>query len=114
MATPAVNLIIEQGEDFSATFSVLEPDETAATLNSYTVFATMKKHPGASTSYTFTTSLISSQGKITISLGSAITSTLIPGRYYYDVFIVAPAGIGGTKTKVVEGNVLVNGSATEL
>jgi hypothetical protein len=109
MATPAVNLIIEQGEDFSATFSVLEPDETAATLNSYTVFATMKKHPGASTSYTFTTSLVSSQGKITISLNNAVTSTLVPGRYYYDVFTVTS---GDIKEKRIEGNIIVQGSAS--
>ena len=112
MATPAVNIVIEQGEDFFSTFSVLEPDNTTAALNNYTVYATMKKHPGASTSYSFSTSLISSQGKITINMSSAVTSTLVPGRYYYDIFIVGPGS--GTKTKVVEGNVIVNGSATEL
>lgn len=114
MATPAINLIIEQGEDFYATFSVLDPDETAASLNSYTVYATLRKHPGATSSYSFTTNLISLQGKITISLANSITSTLEPGRYYYDVFIVSPVALGSKRTKVVEGNAIVNGSATKL
>jgi hypothetical protein len=114
MATPSINLIIEQGEDFSATFAVLDPDETAAALNSYTVNATLKKHPGSSTSYTFTTTLTSSQGKITISLPNSVTSTLKPGRYYYDIFITNTPALGSLRTKVVEGNAIVNGSATEL
>lgn len=111
MATPSINLIIEQGEDFSATFAVLDPDETVANLNNYTVDATLKKHPGALTSYTFTTTLTLSQGKITISLPNSVTSTLNPGRYYYDIFITTPSLL---RTKVVDGNAIVNGSATVL
>ena len=49
MATPSINLIIEQGEDFSATFTILNPDESAASLANYTVVGTLKKHPGSST-----------------------------------------------------------------
>ena len=114
MATPSINLVIEQGEDFSATFSVLDPDETIAELNSYIVNATLSKYPGASTSYQFTTTLTSSQGKITISLPNSVTSTLKPGRYYYDIFITNTPALGSLRTKVVEGNAIVNGSATEL
>ena len=109
MATPAVNLIIEQGEDFSATYTVLNPDESVASLANYTVAGTLRKHPGASTGYSFTTSLTVASGTITISLSSSVTKALTPGRYYYDLFLIAP---GGSRSKAFEGNALVNPSAT--
>lgn len=109
MATPSINLIIEQGEDFSATFTILNPDESAASLASYTVVGTLKKHPGSSTGYSFSTTLTVSTGKVTISLTDSVTSSLTPGRYYYDVFLISP---GGSRSKAFEGNAIVNPSAT--
>ena len=96
MATAAINITIEQGEDFSATYTVLNPDESVASLANYTVAGTLRKHPGASTGYSFTTS-------------SSVTKALTPGRYYYDLFLIAP---GGSRSKAFEGNALVNPSAT--
>lgn len=109
MATAAINITIEQGEDFSATYTVLNPDESTATLANYSVAGTLRKHPGASTGYNFTTSLTVATGIITISLSNAITKTLTPGRYYYDVFLIS---LGGSRSKAFEGNALVNPSAT--
>lgn len=109
MATAAINLTIEQGEDFSATFKVLNPDESTASLFGYTTAGTLRKHPGATTGYSFTTSLTIATGNITISLSNAITKTLTPGRYYYDVFLISG---GGSRRKIFEGNAIVNPSAT--
>lgn len=109
MATAVINITIEQGEDFSATYTVLNPDESVASLASYTVAGTLRKHPGASTGYSFTTSLTVASGTITISLSSSVTKALTPGRYYYDLFLIAP---GGSRSKAFEGNALVNPSAT--
>lgn len=109
MATAAINITIEQGEDFSATYTVLNPDESTATLASYSVAGTLRKHPGASTGYSFTTSLTVASGTITISLSSSVTKVLTPGRYYYDLFLIAPYG---SRSKAFEGNALVNPSAT--
>jgi len=114
MSTHAINLTIEQGEDFFATFSILDPDETQASLNSYTVYSSLRKHFSSSTAYNFTTSLDESQGTITISMSREVTATLAPGRYYYDVFVISPEIVGNTRKKVVEGNAIVNGSATKL
>lgn len=109
MATAAINITIEQGEDFSATYSILNPDESIPSLLNYSVVGTLRKYPGASTGYNFTTSLTVSTGTVTISLSNAITKNLSPGRYYYDLFLVSGAG---TRSKAFEGNAIVNPSAT--
>jgi hypothetical protein len=109
MAVSAINITIEQGADFTATYNIKNPDESAASLASYTVEGTLKKHPGANTGYEFVTSLTTSTAVLDISLSRTVTASLDPGRYYYDLFLIAP---GGTRTKIIEGNALVNGSAT--
>lgn len=109
MAVTAINITIEQGADFSATYNIRNPDESAASLLSHTVVGTLKKHPGAATGVSFVTSLTTSTAVLEVSLSRTVTAELSPGRYYYDLFLVAP---GGTRTKVIEGNALVNGSAT--
>lgn len=109
MTVNAINITIEQGADFSASYTIKNPDETIASLANYTALATLKKHPGAATGYSFTTSLNTTTGVLDTGLSRTITATLTPGRYYYDIFLVAS---DGTRTKRVEGNALVNGSAT--
>ncbi len=109
MATAAINITIEQGEDFSATYTILNPDESVATLSNYSVAGTLRKYPGSTTGYPFTTSLTTSTGTVTISLASSVTKLLTPGRYYYDLFLIA---LGGSRSKAFEGNALVNPSAT--
>ena len=109
MATAAINITIEQGEDFSATYTVLNPDESVASLANYSVAGTLKKYPGATTGYSFTTSLNIASGIITISLANSVTKLLTPGRYYYDLFLISS---GVLRTKAFEGNAIVNPSAT--
>ena len=113
MAVPAINLAIEQGGDFQATFDVLNPDNSNFGLTGYTAVATLRKYPGDIISYPFTTTLTISQGKVTLGMASTITDSLVPGRYYYDVFLINTSG-NGKRYKVVEGNVIVNSSATRV
>jgi len=109
MSVTSINITIEQGEDFSASFAIRNPDESIATLSNYSVLSTLKKYPTTSIGTTFTTSLDTTTSVATIGLGRTDTSSLSPGRHYYDIFIVSP---GGNRTKVIEGNALVNPSAT--
>ena len=109
MSVAAVNLTIEQGEDFSHIFNLLKPDETPASIANYTAAGTLKKHPGASTGYEFTISLNTTTAVVSISLPKNTTKLISPGRYYYDLFLIAP---DGTRKKRIDGNIIVNGSAT--
>lgn len=110
MTVSAINITIEQGEDFTRTYNIKNPDESTPTLANYTVAGTLKKYPEAvGVGNTFTTSLNTTTAVLTISLSKTVTSSLKPGRHYYDLFLISQSG---TRTKIIEGNAMVNASAT--
>ena len=104
MAVPAVNIEIEQGADFSSTFTITNTDGTVYNLSNASATAKIKKHPTAGVAYTFTTSVTSSTGEIALSMADTITTDIPAGRYYYDILVTAA---GGEKTRVIQGMALV-------
>jgi len=112
MAVYVVNLIIDQGVDFSQTFN-LESTSTDAALNltGYTGASQLRKHSGSKSSYQFTVSFPDREnGQIKLALSDNITNRIKPGRYIYDVILTSS---GGLKERVVEGSVLVREGATK-
>lgn len=109
MAVPAVNIVLDQGTDFSTNFK-LKRDGSAIDLTGHTCTARMRKYYTSTTHYDFTVtpSMSLTDGVITIGMASSITSTIPTGRYVYDVLIT----VSGTTTKVIEGNILVKGTAS--
>ena len=108
MAVPVVNLSIDQGTRFSTSLKI-KLDGGALNLSGYTFSSKLKKHYAATTSYPFTVSIAStSSGIISIGMASTITATIPPGRYVYDVI----STLSGVPNKVVEGTVIVKGTAT--
>jgi hypothetical protein len=104
MAARSVNLTVEQGTDFTTTFTIKNPDGTVLPLTGYSAIAKIGKHPSATSTTAFTTSITASTGKVTLTLSNSTTADLEPGRYYFDVVIESG---GGNKTRVIEGMVLV-------
>lgn len=105
MSVPVVNLRLEKGTDFEATFNVAASDGSAFSLNNYTASARIKKHPTASEYKAFTTTVTGTTGEIKLNMTAANTSTLTSGRNYYDV-LITQIGVGRI-TKVFEGMILV-------
>ena len=101
---PVVNISIPQGSDFEETFLSTESNGSASNLVGYTGEAKMKKHPGATSSTSFSVSITGSTGEVSISLTSAVTTGLSPGRYIYDVRLTSPTD---AKSRLVEGMALV-------
>lgn len=100
------NIVINAGADFTQTFNFETTANTPLDLSGYTAYAALKKSPAslnksANFIITFTNRPF---GRLTISLGSSITSTIRPGRYSYDVLLVDS---GSIKTRVVEGSAIV-------
>jgi flagellar hook assembly protein FlgD len=108
-STPVVNIVIPQGTDFSELFTSTESDGSASNLVGYTGAAKIKKHPGASTSTSFSVSIIGSTGEVTISLTDTQTTDLEPGRYYYDVYLTSGSG---SVSRMVEGMAFVTAGIT--
>ena len=104
------NIFIDQGATFTTTVTVTDSSGSAVNLSGYSVAAQIRKTflSASATAFTATISNASS-GEITISLSPTQTAALEAGRFVYDVVITAS---GGTKTRVVEGQVTVNPSVT--
>ena len=107
MAVPSVNINIEQGADFASTFTITNSNGSAYNLLNCSATAKLKKHPEATTSFSFTTSMTISSGKISLSMLNSLTSTIPSGRYFYDILLTNSAS--GIKTRVIEGMAMVTG-----
>ena len=106
------NLIIYTGTDFDQTF-ILEDTDTnnLKDLSGYSGCAQFKRHNSSSTSYSFDVTFFGDRrnGKIMISIDAATTSTIKPGRYFYDILLNDPQGI---TSRAIEGEVFVKKSVT--
>jgi len=111
MAKIVKNITIPQGSDFSKTFTSLESNGAATNLTGYSAEAKLKKHSGASTSYTFSAAFASDRttGQLTISLTDSVTTTIESGRYYYDIRLTNASGI---KSRLAEGMATVTAGIT--
>jgi hypothetical protein len=105
------NLVINSGSDFSQSFTLEGSDNSALNLTGYQVNAQMRKWSGSSVAITFTSTILlpRTEGKILISLSSADTTNIKPGRYIYDIVITDSFGL---KNRVIEGMVLVREGVT--
>jgi hypothetical protein len=105
----AVNLTIHKGTYFEETFSLTAEDGLGLNLIGSIATAKLKKHPTAGIAYTFSTTTTVGDSTIKISMPSTVTSKLPSGRCYYDVIVTSS---GGIISKVVQGNVIVEETAT--
>lgn len=105
MAVPVVNLRIDKGTSFEATFTVTQEDGSVFNLTGYSAAAKLKKHPTSSTSKSFSVTLTASTGEIKISMSSSVTSELAAGINNYDVIITNT--FTNKVSKVFEGMVTV-------
>lgn len=104
-------ITIEQYSDFSTTISLDDIEGNAMNLSNYSVISQIKKSPYSATSYSFETSVPNpANGTIVISMSSANTANIYPGRYLYDALIVDENNV---KTRVVEGIVTVTAGISQ-
>ena len=106
MTVPAVNIVIDKGTSFEATYNVTNNDSSVYSLTNQTATAKIRKHPTATSYKSFTTSITTSTGEIKISMGSTVTAELTAGRNYYDVILTHATT--GKVIKIFEGTALVH------
>jgi len=110
MAAIPLNLTIEQGVDYDATFTVRNKDQSPLNLLGYSAESYVRKHHTAVIKYPFTVTFVNRvNGVINISMTDTQTTQLKEGRHVYDVVLTAPSGL---KTRVVMGSILVSPGAT--
>ena len=105
MAARNVNLVLEQGVDFQAVFTIRNSNNAPLNLTGYTGISSIRKSPTSSTAYPLTLSFPDLlNGKVAVSMGHTATGTMEGGRYVYDVILISP---NQYRTRAVQGNVLV-------
>ena len=111
MAAYISNIVIDAGADFQQIFTLEGANNSALNLTGYSATAKMKKHPASlNDTATFSVSIVNAQlGQLKISLGSATTKDIKPGRYSYDILLVSNAGI---KSRVIGGSAIVTAGVT--
>lgn len=106
------NLFVDQGSDYSNIITVESANGVGLDLTEYTVKSQMRKSYTSSTAYDFTAVVSSAvDGQITLSLSSADSEEIPPGRYLYDVEITSPIN---KKTRVVEGIATITPQITQV
>ena len=103
MATKT-HLVIDQGTDFTFTFDLVDDNDQIIDLNDYTGTAIMRKHYTSSNGVSFNVSVSGNTGEITLSMNSAITANITPGRYVYDCEL---ADSNDVYSRVLEGEVTI-------
>lgn len=110
MSAININLIMEQGADYEVDFTIRNDDGSALNLTGYTAESVVKKHSSSTTSYPFSVTFVDrTAGEISVSMASTTTGTMSEGRYMYDVVLTSPSS---AKSRVIQGNVLVNPGVT--
>lgn len=105
-----VELTIEQGANYSTTVTVNDSNGSPTNLTNYTAAAQLRKSYYSTTATAFTVAVANAAaGQITMSITSANTANLTPGRYVYDLLITSPTSV---KSRVIEGIATILPSVT--
>ena len=107
------NIVVDQGADYSAGIDVTDSDGDALDLTGYSAAGQIRKTYSSSTAVNFTASIASptTAGVVNIGLTNAQTNAMKAGRYVYDVEITSS---GGTKTRVLEGQIEITPGVTQI
>ena len=112
MAAGYSELFLEQGATFNTSISLDDVSGVAFNLITYTASSQMRKSyysSNASATFSVTTGDNPALGVITISLDSANTANIYPGRYLYDVYVKNTV----SRVRVLEGIVNVTPQVTK-
>lgn len=105
-------LFLEQGATFNTSITLDDINGDAFNLVTYTASSQMRKSyysSNAAATFSVSTGADPSIGVITISLDSANTANIYPGRYVYDVYV----NNGVSRVRVLEGIVNVTPQVTK-
>ena len=106
------NLTVDQGTDFTMSVDVTDTDGDALNLTGFTVAGQVRRSYFSTTAVNFTCGVSNAtSGIITVSLSGTQSDAMKAGRYVYDVEIT---NAGGTKTRVLEGQLEIMPAVTKI
>ena len=105
-------LFLEQGATFNTSITLDDVSGVAFNLVNFTATSQMRKSyysSNAAATFSVSTGQDPSLGIITMSLTSANTANVYPGRYVYDVYVTS----GEARVRVLEGIINVTPQVTK-
>lgn len=116
MAT-TINHDMDQGSDFSFTVVVKDAEGNPRDISQeYSAYCQMKKFYSSSESKSLPAVITETTGVIRVSLSAAVTTTIKPGVYFYDVELAGSDGAEptpNTRIRVVQGMITVYPEVTK-
>ena len=111
MSAITINLVIEQGTDFSASFTIKNNNGAPVNLLGFSAAAKLKTSYYTTSSPTpFNVTFVDrSKGIILLKLSDTTTTNLKARRYVYDIVLTSPSGV---KTRFIEGIATVTPGVT--
>lgn len=106
MAVPVINLTLEKGTSFEATFNVFQSNTDIANFSNFSGICRIRKYPTSTNYQSCSVSITGATGEVKVAMAKTTTSLLQSGRNYYDV--VLTSSVDQTSFKVVEGNIIVS------
>ena len=103
-----VNIVIDQGATFNTTYTIHDAIDEPIDFTGFTANSQIRKSYSSSNSYTFDV-VLNNIGLVTLSMNAATTSSIVAGRYVYDVEVESQSGI---RSRIVEGIVTVTPQVT--
>lgn len=109
------NLIIYTGTNFEQSFVFEETSSNSLKdFTGYTGCAQMRRYESSSSKaadFTVTFATDRTSGRVTVGLGTTVTTDLKAGKYFYDLLLSAPTGL---TEKGVQGTAIVKKSVTRI
>lgn len=109
MVAQKVQLTIDQGTTFTKDFTFLDTNSEPTDFSTHTANSQMRKTFTSTTAHTFTVGLFSN-GQITLSMSANTTSSIVAGRFVYDLEVQTTDGI---RSRLVEGIATVTPQVTK-
>ena len=102
------NMDLDQGADFRIDFTLSDVDGVVPDFSDYDSRSQMRKHYSSNSFISFIVNAYSN-GVISLTLDSAASANISPGRYFYDVEVISSSNV---VTRVVEGIINVTPNIT--
>ena len=109
MAT-RVNIIIDQGTDFSTSINLTDSSGTNLNLTGYSAASQIRKTHSSSNSTAFTCTLTTAYSTLTLALNNSVTAAMSAGRYVWDAELTDSSG---SISRILEGMVTVTPEVTK-
>ena len=109
MAT-RVNIIIDQGTDFSTAINLTDSSGVDLNLTGYSAASQIRKTHSSSNSTAFTCTLTTANSTLTLALNNSVTAAMSAGRYVWDAELTNSSG---TVSRILEGMVTVTPEVTK-